>query len=101
MCAPKPPFRIRPVLDIELTRSNSEKGQVQPLREPSERHGGPGNGHKRIGTAPTRHWNCSQLTSLPAPEERACGHREGRPTMQNGVTTAIASRGFFGTIEQH
>ena len=64
MCAPKPPFRIRPVLDIELTRSNSEKGQVQPLREPSERLPSSDNQTKSVGT-PTQRQTTASTNCLP------------------------------------
>src|SRR3954470_4579508 len=62
-------------------------------------------GPKIIGTARTTHWNCSQFTSLPAPEERAWGHSRGRQPMRNGTPAAFVSRnegsGFFGAVRAH
>src|SRR5215212_4940419 len=62
-------------------------------------------GQKMIGTPRTTHWNYSQFTSLPAPEERAWGHSRGRPSMGNGIPAAIVSRnegsGFFGAVRAY
>src|SRR5215207_5378747 len=58
-----------------------------------------------IGTPPTKHWNCSQFDFTSGPGRACMRSPARRPRMQNGVTTAIASRnearGFYGTIARH